>query len=247
MSHPSDPRTTSLRFALLACLGLPPIACGGTTIETGGDEPSAVKVTCSSPQLDPVTALVTCSEGYVHRPVAVSCDDANAEAAPSAGGGSGVDQRSLPRVTDQVRCDTQPSVCDSFQYGYCSSGQAGSLCASGCASDADCGPQAICVCGKAGSWGVCELSTCRSDADCQSGLRCASYSAGCGGGYACQTAADTCVAESDCFDGRTCQPGVDGQRSCSPASICGRPFLVEKLPRLAPIVARRDWLLAPLT
>src|SRR5688572_5297357 len=97
-------RRSRLRWSILATLGLLPIACGGkktgsdsqsvggadagspSTSNAGhpssGGAPSELP-TCTSPELDEQTGLVSCSEGYQHRPQAVWCEPA--EAAGGAG------------------------------------------------------------------------------------------------------------------------------------------------------------------
>jgi hypothetical protein len=221
-------------------------ALGGTG--GGGGE---TKARCTAPKIDPKTGLVTCAEGYVHRPKAPTCSGRSVGGAPAEGGAGGasaeggagdVDPASLPRVFEYVPCGDDASVCDAFQYGYCDSQQE-AVCASGCSFDADCGPGAICICGDARSpsGGTCHDSSCVSDAECQPGYLCASYSAGCGGGYACQTPQDTCLAQGDCKASQVCQPGGDGHRVCSEAAVCGRPFLVEAHARLAPVQDGGAW------
>jgi hypothetical protein len=219
-----------LRLSLFGSLGLGHLACGGATLgDVAREEPA-----CSSPESVPGDTLVRCGEGYTHRPTAATC-------------GSGDDQSALPRATNQS-CELGPEACDAFQYGYCATGQGGPLCQSGCRTDQDCGDRGLCLCGgaSASGFGVCEGGTCRTDDDCQPGYRCASYTVGCGGGYACQTPQDTCTSDSDCRNDQSCQPQEDGHRACAGLSICGRPFLVASRARLAPIVRRGDWLLQPL-
>src|SRR5688572_29287736 len=57
----------------------------GTTsagMSTGGGPVQVVP--CSSPVTDPATGLVTCAEGFVHRPTARACGALNAPAAPGS-------------------------------------------------------------------------------------------------------------------------------------------------------------------
>lgn len=222
----------SLRLALLASLGALPLACGGATL----DERSPGKE-CSSPQTDPVTGLVTCSEGYTHRPSSVTCD------VPV--GSTGSDQTTLPRAaagTILLLCDADPSVCKIFQYGYCQSGQFGLACASGCRVDQDCGSGFVCLCSGPESWGTCQVASCQTSADCDPGYHCASYTNGIYTGYACQTPNDTCGDDRDCAAHQSCQVQGENGRQCGPRAVAGRPFLVAQQARVAPIVRREDWL-----
>lgn len=222
----------SLRFALLASLGAVPLACGGTAL---GDDEQGAK--CSSPQTDSVTGLVTCSEGYTHRPRSVTCD------VPTASTGS--EQATLPRVASgSIPCDADPSLCEMFQYAYCQGGQfAGATCTSGCRVDQDCGIGYVCLCNGPQSWGTCQFATCHTNADCDPGYRCASYTTGTFTGYVCQTPNDTCGDDRDCAAHESCQAQGTSGRQCAPRAVPGRPFLVQQQVRVAPIVRRSDWLL----
>jgi hypothetical protein len=222
-------RSTQLRFALLASLGVLPLACGGTTL---GDSREGGQ--CSSPRTDPATGLVTCDEGYRHRPTSLTCTNV-----PN----SDVDQSSLPRTQPgNALCDADPNACQQFQYGICNGGQLGLGCISGCVSDQDCGTGFICLCSSTTSWGVCEAATCQTNADCDPGFLCSSYTTGYSTGYACQTPQDTCADDRDCPVGQSCQPLVSGSRQCTPRAVAGRPFLVARQQRVAAIVRRSDWL-----
>jgi hypothetical protein len=250
----------ALRFSLLAALGALPAACGGRQTDggpvggeagTGGGKQTGTPETCTNPQLDPMTQLVTCAEGYRHRPQSVACrpEDGSGAALPQ-GGGSGVPM-GLPRATGES-CTGTPEVCDAYQYGFCQQGAVMggpdpvlSICLSGCVVDADCGAGNICACGYPSSptGGVCEPSECQTDDDCQPGYLCASYRGGCAGdGFACQTPNDTCTYEM-CTGLQSCKPvgAADGHRECQGVPVCGRPFLVEAMPRIAPVTAGSAW------
>jgi hypothetical protein len=262
-----------LRLSLLTSLGLLPLACGGTARSNGGDGGAQAhggadaqggasaaagtaalggkgggsgetKASCTAPKIDPKTGLVTCSEGYVHRPNIQACGGQSGGGAPADGGAGGdgnVDPNDLPRVFEYVPCGDNASVCDAFQYGYCDSQQE-AVCASGCSTDADCGQGMICICGdeRSPTGGTCHGSSCGSDAECQPGYLCASYFAGCGGGYACQTPQDACRVQADCKAAEVCQPGEE-HWSCTPTAVCGRPFLVQAQARLAPVQEGGAW------
>jgi hypothetical protein len=263
-------RAASLRFSLLMSLGLVPLACGGTT-QDGDDNPakggagsggSAGKagaatagnaqggtitaVPCTAPTKDPLTGLVTCKEGYVHRPQAVACGVTLQKAAPPGGSaGIGAPEPSLPRANGEP-CEEDPTVCSAFEYGYCGSeggGAAPSVCRSGCVTDNDCGTGSLCRCGSSASptSGVCVTSSCRTDVDC-GGYFCAAYDTGCSGQvFACQTQDDACRADADC-NGGACFPSAEGVWTCGGICVAGRPFLVAEKQRVAPPTARADWL-----
>jgi hypothetical protein len=198
---------------------------------------------------DPVTGFVTCAEGFIHRPTALVCGAALGAPAPDP----------LPRTDGSVSCLDDPTQCGAFQYGYCNTIEGRpelSACHSGCAIDQDCGPSALCVCGDAQSptGGVCRPSSCATDADCQPGYLCATYTSMCGNifdaearnrAFSCQTPHDECFVDEDCADaggGALCTWFGDGGRVCRGANpACGRPFLVDAQPRLAPAVVGGAW------
>jgi hypothetical protein len=254
------PFSTSLRLSLLASLGLLPLACGGNSFregeeETGGTSSTAGKgsggsttiagtgsggtagkpsvPTCTSPQKDPQTGIVTCQEGYRYRTQSTRCEVPTNDAAPVP------DPK--PPVSGYVDCTDDPSVCDQFLYGYCAPAgapQPGSSCQTGCLTDSDCGPAGMCRC-EGGRYGVCTGDTCDTDDDCGSGYHCASYPGSCGSGsFACQTPQDEC---GSCNATEICMLQADGHRACGSAAVCGRPFLVESAARLPPVAARGDW------
>ncbi len=78
-----------------------------------------------------------------------------------------------------------------------------------CSTDADCGTDAICVCGN-GEWSsrnACVSSTCRVDADCGPGQTCAdavAYAGSCRSSgspeFHCTSDADECQVDADCTD-----------------------------------------------
>ncbi|HEY6079257.1 MAG TPA: Dickkopf N-terminal cysteine-rich domain-containing protein, partial [Polyangiaceae bacterium] len=268
----------ALRWALLASLGLLSAACGGTTLDDssgnqggsgsqGGSGNQGGNVmqqggtsqgggsqftSCSAPKTDPLTGLVSCAEGYTHRPLAKQCGIVTNIAAPP---GDVPVPNPLPRADGSLMCSTETSaLCDSFQFGYCDLQQDGGglqvpTCQSGCVADADCGAGQACICGDAESptGGVCRYVSCRIDQDCGSGSFCASAGQACGAGtYACQTAQDECASDADCGTGVGCVYAQDGDagahRQCGSDVVCGRPFLVEDQARLAPVVSGGDWL-----
>jgi hypothetical protein len=217
-------------------------------------------ISCSAPKLDTLTGLVTCSEGYKHRPQRVDCEGFGGlpqEPDASAGAGGVGEPPVKQRATRDVVCGddyygdgagsgTPPGeeICDQFVMGFCrdsSDGFEEPTCDSGCYSDADCGPAALCECGHAESpsGGVCVDAACFTDAACGPGNLCASGYGTCGEyGYACFAADDECRTGADCESGSCTLSG--SRRSCDD-SICGRPFLVESAARFADVVSGHDW------
>lgn len=271
-------RAQTLRLSLLASLGLVGLACGGSTSATdGGGTPAGSggatqaggrnqggnagvsmggtlnMKACTSPQSDPLTGLVTCKEGFQHRPRATACGVTLQKAAPAGGSsGIGAPEPQLPRAPGDVLCGDDPQNCDMYQYGYCDTvggGAAPAVCRSGCITDEECGQGQLCLCGDSRSptSGVCHYTDdCRTDADCESGF-CAPYNLGCGNPrFACLQPNDECSSDADCGESDICTrlPPVDTApdegRACLLVA-CGRPFLVDAEARVAPVVRNAQW------
>ena len=129
--------------------------------------------------------------------------------------------------------------CSSIPNGFCLASSGCGLvlgqppiCLAGCVSDADCQAGSICLCGE--PIGQCVLATCSVDADCGPGSLCAGESE-----FRCQTGADECLANSQC-PGDICDWRED-HRVCS-GGICGRPFLVGDVMRMADLAEGGSWL-----
>lgn len=255
MKHRVDPRANALRLTLLASLGLLPVACGGATSGRGGGgsggggfpgstagvspgKPgqTADGVACTNPVVDPASGLVSCAEGYTHRPAAQACGENL-----TGPGESPSEQRALPRLKNYAPCDADPGICGQYQFGYCLSALGGSVCVSGCAEDADCGVGSLCLCTNSTGYGVCEPGTCQDDTACEPGFYCADYLGACGSGWACQTPDDTCFSGDECQGGEGCSPNDMGVRTCVTPCVVGRPFLVAAEARVAPLVAGNAW------
>jgi len=164
--------------------------------------------TCSCPVTDPMTGIVTCAEGYHHRPSARACGSGPPAADGSSGNGN---VAALPRADSFVDCTSDASVCNQYLYGYCGVPIGGvALCGSGCATDADCDQWSNCLCNSSSlspTGGTCVLAYCHTDQDCGAGLLCASYHDQCGeipNQFICQTDADLCESPTDCADGSAC-------------------------------------------
>jgi hypothetical protein len=223
---------------------LGPIVFGGSTNggESSGGGPlvagGATGSLCESPKYLPVSQLVLCSNGVVHRPQATKCAllldvgaAGTASAAPDGGAGGEVE---LP-----TGC-AEDSDCAGYPLGYCDDGPPFEAhCASGCLQDSDCG-DGVCVCTGLATGGRCELSNCRVDSDCGADSLCATVPDFCyGGGFEClHPNLDECVANTDC-GGSSCS--FNGTNRYCGGVACGRPFLINAAPRLAPIEARADW------
>lgn len=194
---------------------------GGSGGEGGGRQP-----VCTSPEVDALTELIRCAEGYLHRPNATGCHrQATSEPLPEGGAGG--------RPSSPTRTDCY----DANSYG------GGSDVCDTCETDADCASGRICIC--SGDQGVCMPSDCKTDSDCGPGLLCASYHQGCGpSGFACQATSDECRLDGDCEFGvcgfETRGASQPGRRICDD-TVCGRPFVVEASARVAPTTARGDW------
>lgn len=202
---------------------------GATTTLTHGE--------CTDPQ-PAHGGFVTCGDGTIHRVAKVECPN------------------TLPEAP--VTCGVEPDmyVCDGTKREFCDVGGFGTApptsCAVGCATDADCAADQICVCGA--QTGTCMAATCALDADCGDGFFCrevqTEHGIGCGAvlSFQCQLESDACASPADCGTGgggtERCQPALPGgPLRCEPESgpACGRPFLINGAPRSACLVAESDW------
>jgi hypothetical protein len=227
--------------------GMAHAGTAGSKLDGGGGP--AVATTCTAPKTDPVTGLVSCAEGYQHRPRAVDCQYNPTKAFPSGGasmGDSSSAGEAPPRATGNEPCADEPSICDQFAYGYC----LGSVvCRSGCVNDFDCATGEICLCDdpQSPTGGSCRQSACTVDAECGPGMLCATYEVRIGAmvepTLACQSPADHCRSAADCAESYACEWNPTTRtRACQPPCLaCGRPFLIESAARLARTATRSDW------
>lgn len=200
----------------------------------GGNGDAPFEHSCSTPVTDPETGLVTCEEGYRHRPKAVTCGAATGEGGAGGGGGEGAAR--LPRAGQGVVCDVGQGGngggagtgdCDAYEHGFCKeyndgSGGAFGLCHSGCVDDSECGPGFVCICDEPDSptGGACKPASCATDADCVAGLSCATYDASCNPeGFACQVPEDECQSNADCVEGTCNWNETEARHFCDP-DIC---------------------------
>jgi hypothetical protein len=134
------------------------------------------------------TGYDTCQGGTLRRRAIVDCPNL----LPRASGGvcSGADSPCSACKSD--------SDCTMHPFGMCEPTFAWCSCSYGCVRECDCPSGDICVC--ADPVGRCEPASCNAGT-CPAGFDCAEYpvNVGCGGNaFACQTANDTCLTNSDC-------------------------------------------------
>lgn len=213
-----------------------------------GGMAGATEAYCDSPGLDPVSGLVTCMNGFAHRPAAQKC-----ELPPEVGAAGSSSEAGAGPVDPYQTCTTDED-CHSWPLGYCKlihteipglpkGGFGPSLnprCSSGCLQDSDCGQYAICLCDGSATGGKCVFASCGTDADCGPRAFCASESTLCGGNnFSCTSVLDECVSDHECGQVE-CSSRDDNHRTCKSGN-CGRPFLVEEAARFAEVEPRRDW------
>lgn len=203
-------QSDALRLFLIATLGLPPVACGGTTsgggdrdigdgdvgdgdVGDGDGDVIAPTSTCTNPTpliVGEDTGFVTCDEGYIHREERMACPSVlprnNVVTQPDNGfGGSS-------NLLDE--CETDSDCIGPLEYCALTGGGFGlSLareCLTSCVTDSDCGDGYVCLCGP--EFGTCQQRTiyneaggCETDADCSGEEICVGifYSPACGAGY----------------------------------------------------------------
>ncbi len=152
-------------------------------------------------------------------------------------------------------CDINGASCatnaDCVEHGFGSCHQfvgmfVDCLCVYGCQTDADCAPGSVCRCAGdgLGPYTTCVGSTCADDGDCGDELCQFAQADGVGCPFAvqagnCSTPDDLC--DSDCNKITPCiKDDGASQWACS-GQACGRPFVVDAHPVVAPAVARDDW------
>jgi hypothetical protein len=214
---------------------------GGSASYAGaGPSPAGGVTGCPNPVFNPNTKLIDCSNGLAHRAEAHTCTFTGSP--PEIGGAAG--ESDVGNAGAPSTC-TSNADCAALPLGYCAQVLGGFYspeCRSGCTKDSDC-PGSICACNGANP-GRCVAASCVTDADCGLNSWCAPAYGACGGNsFVCTTPQDECVTSSDCHGG-ACDFQAD-HRACSNA-VCGRPFLIGQLPRMAAIATRADWLDATL-
>lgn len=266
-----------VRHALLLALGLGALACGpgkgtSTDDDSSGSDTSAETTapTSTAPTSDatgttpaqcsdtlrdidqrytdpPVpSGFVVCGDALPHRASAVVCE---VPAAPT----SCTDNSAGGNCTTNADCTDMPhGSCrqDIFFGGVLVDGTCS--CSYGCAADTDCADGQICRCAGdgLGPTSACIPAACSVDADCGD-EQCAGNIGTCSDSvYAlhCTTPSDTCSSNGEC-NGSPCnwQDFEKPARWACEAVDCGRPYLIDDVAVLAPVVARDDWheLLAP--
>jgi hypothetical protein len=234
-------RSNDIEVLMDAGLDTSSAAPDALAVETG-NEPDATPAAsdgawprCTNPrdigtESGMITGYVQCDEGYVHRAEVRECP---VTIDPDAGFPESGDA-SVHECYFNADCTARP-------YGRCVPPYGPGIstsyhCEYGCASDADCTVDQVCLCGAL--VGTCVPATCKTDADCAEGF-CADYDTVCDyrAGMACQTSEDQCFSAAEC--GRACQ--LQGTYRACATAICGRPFLVHGAPRTGSVEARNDW------
>lgn len=249
MAHaPLCTRLEKITGALLLAMGVTgPAACGGeVVVPVGAGGGSGVGSTTSGGVTTSGVGSSSMSSGggtdvcVDPQPVVVAGQDVGVDLC--AGG--------QLRRRAEVACPEGPpsteTCCGECPDGsICEAGGFGCTCVETCDTDADCGPDQLCLCGPEA--GLCVPASCQTDADCTAGQACTSWdvSQGCGlPGFDCTDPGDACGGDLDCDDGQMCSLQADGVRSCMPGGCAiGRPFLVEGIERTAPLTRRSDWCL----
>jgi hypothetical protein len=146
-------------------------------------------------------------------------------------------------------CETNAD-CVEQPFGSCqmpTSMAWGCECVYGCQTDADCAPGKICRCAGEvlGDYTTCVPSTCTVDADCGGELCQFSQSDGDGCPPAasngnCSTPNDLCDSDTPCGTSPCMAFDVPPVWQCS-GIACGRPYVVDARPVVAPKAMREDW------
>jgi hypothetical protein len=212
----------------------------GGTSNAGASSGGAggMRAFCDRPVTNPISGLVSCQNGFSHRPQARTCT-----LPPDVGAAGSTGEAGSPGEAPPPTGCTNDAQCASLPLGYCdlSYGGMGAVCRSGCLQDSDCADSAVCICDGSASGGKCVYSNCATDSDCGPTAYCATASGVCGGySFKCTTNEDECLGSSECPNG-VCYDVVE-HRSCHPDAVCGRPFLIADEARVADLTARRDWL-----
>lgn len=230
-------RTDFVRVTLFTALGFASNACS-TSDSTVTPSPNGSGANLNKPkqpthpsacgESQPLTSdgkptgLAECANGLIHRTSADATCVSKLE---------GLDEP-IGTVDDPENQCTKHADCAEHPYGYCERGTScldGSLhCKYGCLSDSDCDANEACACGD--PVGQCVPSDCREDADCGGGLLCQLGH----NGFRCQQPEDECAVDADCPEevGRLAMCDGSERKTCSNV-VCGRPFLVAGMARLA--------------
>jgi hypothetical protein len=169
-------------------------------------------VDCDDPEpilqdgTDVPTGFVRCSDGFVHRVEAVTCEVPTAIDTCEAKPGH-------PGSTCQTAAD-----CTDQPYGSCAQELpvlgGGCSCVYGCASDADCGEGEICECAGLGHGPECIAAGCTTDADCDGMCGWSPIGSGCGAlGYQVACLDETSECRSSCPEVEGCYGNL-GEPRC---------------------------------
>lgn len=245
------PRLRTLRLSLITAL-----AAAGCQQEADPAPPDAAPPDAAPPDAllpdeppcldpDPIldpdgepTGVERCADGTVRRAAVVECAPRPAgEQCDGQGGDCGEDADCTGR--DHGRCVVSDDIFDS-----------GCVCRFGCASDADCDADEVCLCaGVIDGGSRCAPASCVTGADCASGAclinsttdDCYDYPQ-----VAClDPQRDACRSHADC--GGNGLPGgpncirSDDLWTCQQTPVCGRPLTLAGAARTAPATTRDDW------
>jgi hypothetical protein len=213
------------------------------------------------------TGIFVCAEGYLHRAEAIACptvlprDNQVDWPDETAVGGAGNYTTSTDDCSTDADCDALSS-CYLTQTNLYTVGCMGEqppddivpdyarLCTiPGCLTDADCDADQVCICGDlvGQCHSISAIAGCKTDADCGAGFLCLENSSTgyfSNGMFACQLPGDECNSPADCGGvNENCSIAADGSgRTCTPAPVCGRPFLIEEEARKAAPITSAAWL-----
>lgn len=197
----------------------------GTSADTGVVPPN---VECEDPEpilqegTDVPTGFERCSDGFVHRVEAVTCEVPTPVDTCEAKPGH-------PGSTCQTAAD-----CTEQPYGACAQELAvlggGCSCVYGCASDAECGEGEICACAGLGKGPACIPAGCTTDADCDGMCGWSPIGSGCGAlGYQVACLDETSECRSSCPEVEGCYGNL-GEPRCEIidfAWVCNEDSLCE--------------------
>ena len=191
------------------------------------------------------TGYFACEGGWYHRAERKEC--------PSIVPRSGVLTGHDGKTCEDSSCTERPNGFCNYVWaavgvpgGYSPMGSV--ECSYGCVSDDECSAGQVCFCDD--PVGRCVPAACQSDSDCPGSLCVGTATPeGCIGSaldrvyFACARAEDECLSGRDCGQSEGCEQGSEAEsRRCVNQGVCGRPFLVDGVARLAGSEANASWL-----
>jgi hypothetical protein len=194
----------------------------------------------------PGSGYESCRDGFVHRQFERECRSVLPRRSGSADAGADASPDASSTLSNPYALCTSDAECTAAAHGHCDYGVGGALgpsCFYGCVRDAECKSDEVCLCGE--EIGRCVLAACKTDAECVGDALCiANVDKDCGvsNEFTCQSTADECAGAAQCPASSSCNPGPNG-RVCASTCVYGRPFLVQKCARTAPVRASEDWVI----